>query len=139
MTDQITLTFEHARGFRLGPYSSGVGLTGVYGRYYFNTIPWGAKETKGETVMFVKGYHTYVGIGLGVASGSITRTDDTNPYVEGSGVFFGFKYGADIPLSAKGYGLRPELTFSGTIMSSSVKPTSVSFLSLGCGFYFQLF
>ena len=138
LSHRYTLAFDHSRGFRLGPFSSGVSFTGFTTRYYFDAVPWGAKETKGQPTIFVKRLFGYIGGGIGVATGTIERTNDLVPNVSASGVYLGIRFGYDIPLNQFGTGIRPELMLSQTIASSATDPSSLSLFFLGCQFYFQL-
>ncbi len=137
MSEQTTVSIDHTRGFRLAPFSSGVSFTGFSGRYYFGSIPWGAKEITHEPTLTVIGPHFYVGVGAGLALGSISRPGDLVPDVTASGVYFGFRGGADIPLDSHGFGIRPELMISQTMSSTIPDPSSLSLFSLGCQLYFQ--
>ena len=133
-----TINFEHARGFRLGPFSSGVAFTGLHGRYYFSPINWGDKDLKKGTILFIKRAQSFVGFGLGLASGTISRPGDKVETVEGSGIFISFRGGFDIPLNPQGMGIRPEIISSMTIMSGGLNPAKLTLFSVGCGFYYQL-
>ena len=138
LSDHVTLSFDHSRGFRLGPFSSGLAFTGFSGRYYLGSIPWGSKEAKGEPTLFIKRPHAYVGLGAGVAQGTIIREGDIVPTVTASGIYVGFRGGADIPLNSHGFGIRPELMMSGSFASSKPNPSKLTLVSLGCQVYFQL-
>lgn len=141
MSDTITLSIDHMRGFRLGPYSSGVSFTGFAGRYYFQgPAPWGAKEidTKKETTLLVKRFHPFAGMAAGIASGTIDRPGDAVPSVSASGIYVGIRVGADVPFTPTGIGLRPEIASSFTLLKGLVDPSSLSLFSVGCSFYFQL-
>ena len=136
--ERYTLALDYTRGFRLGPFSSGVTFAGVSVRRYFSPVPWGSAETKGQTTVFVKRLNWYVGLGAGVATGTIIREGDVVPSVTASGVYVGFRGGADIPLNPHGFGIRPELMMSGTFSAALPNPSTLSLFSLGCQVYFQL-
>ena len=138
LSDYYNIAIEHSRGFSLGPFSMGSSFTGVALRYYFwgpgSTVPHVDGE---ETVLLVKRFTPYAGIATGVATAEIKRENDLVPNVSGSGVFMGFRFGADYPMAA-GWGIRPELTFSTTFYQSPTLPATLSESSIGCGIYIFL-
>jgi hypothetical protein len=137
--DRATLGFEHLRGYRLGPFSSGVGFTGINTRWYFrNPVPTVGKSTDGGSTLLVQQYSFFVGLGSGVAVGTINRDDDKVPSIQSSGVYIGINFGADYPL-APGIVLRPQITSYSTFSSSSkTSPADLSFFSFGASVYFFL-
>lgn len=138
MGEHFTLAFDHSRGFRLGPFSSGVAFTGFSARYYFmDAVPWGSKETKDETTIFVRRPHFFAGAGAGVADGTIERSEDVVKVVSASGIYAGIRIGADVPMNPHGFGLRPELASSFTLIAGKIDPAKLSLLSIGCSVYFQ--
>ncbi len=137
VSDKYMVSLETARGFRLGPFSSGVGFTGVAVRKYFGTIPAVAQSSPDKTILVVRKYNMFFGLSGGLATGDIYRSDDQVPSVQSSGIYLGFRIGADYPLGP-GIGLRPELVYSNTITSSNVNPSTVTLFSLQCGLYFFL-
>lgn len=138
LSDRVGLTAEHIRGFRLGPFSSGVSFTGVGTRWYFLAPAPSTPKTSGtKTSILVKRLIPFVGLGAGVATGTISRDEDQAPTVSGSGVYLGFRGGVDYSL-APGWGLRPELTTLATFSSSTIPPSSVSEFGLQVGLYFYL-
>ncbi len=137
MTDHLTLAFDHSRGFRLGPFSSGVSFTGFTGRYYLSPVPWGNRDSKEGPTLFVKRFHSYVGLQTGLATGTIDRQYDLVPSVTASGIYVGFNVGFDLPWNTRGLGLRPEISYSTTIASSTPNPTALELFFVGCQVYFQ--
>jgi hypothetical protein len=125
--DELWAQLEHTRGFRLGPASSGVSFTGGAVRWYFRgastLLP---SEEPEHTQLILKRFVPYVAGSFGVATGTITRELDQVTSVDGSGVYFGFKLGADYPLF-RGLGLRPELAMASTFFG----PTNLSLLTIG--------
>jgi hypothetical protein len=139
VSDSIAVGFEHARGYRLGPFSSGVGFTGITTRWYFRTpAPTVARAAPDQSTLLVKQFSFFVGLGSGIAAGTINRDEDLVPSVTSSGVYIGFILGADYPLSP-GVVLRPQITSYSTFSSSSkTSPAELSYFSFGAGIYFFL-
>ncbi len=138
LTDYLDFSLEHIRGFRLGPFSSGVSFTGMAFRWYFwGPAPNGNPDTKTETTLFVRRYTPFVGLATGVALADISRTNDLVPRVTGSGAYIGIRLGADYPIRP-GFGIRPQITTSTTFFSSVSPPTKLSEFALECGFYIYL-
>jgi hypothetical protein len=138
LSDRFTMALTHARGFRLGPFSSGVGFTGLFGRYYFFQQTWGAGEAGSETTLLVRRILPYLGVGLGLASGTIERAPpDLVTSLSASALFVGVKLGADLPLSPKGFGVRAELGSSFTGTTTGPEPSSLSYFSVGSAVFFH--
>ncbi len=137
LSDDLSVTFEHNRGFRLGPYSSGVSFTGFSGRWYFKSPAPSMAKSSESTTLLVKRYSFFVGPGIGVASGTINRSDDLAPVISGSGVYFGLVLGADYQVSP-GVVLRTQIQSYSTISAAKIHPASLSYFSFGCGIYFFL-
>lgn len=139
LSDVFSIGFEHLRGFRLGPASSGVSFTGINTRWYFRTpAPTVAKASPTESTLLIKQFSFFVGLGSGFAGGNINRDDDLVPSLSASGAYFGFILGADYALSP-GVVLRPQITSYSTFSSSSkTSPASLSYFSFGASIYFFL-
>lgn len=138
MSDFFSLGIEHTRGVNFAPFSMGSSFTGVAGRWYFLGPASSVAETEGEKPMLlVRRFSPYAGASVGAASATINRPNDLVPTVEGSGVYFGVRLGADYPL-APGIGIRPEFLFSTTIFQSPTLSSSLSEYSLGCGLFILL-
>jgi hypothetical protein len=132
LSDRFTFGLEHARGFRLGPFSSGVSFTGLSGRWYvFGPAPTIPADAGSETTLVIQRLALFVGLAAGVASGEANREDDLVQTLSGSGVYTGFRIGIDYPL-APGIGLRPEIAASSSLLS----PATVSEFALRVGLYF---
>ena len=113
------LGLEHNRGYRLGPFSSGVGFTGINTKFYFRgRVPTVAEKSKTGSTLLVKSFSFFAGLGSGVASGDIKRDDDLVPSINSSGIYIGIQIGADYPI-APGIVLRPQITSYTTFSSSS--------------------
>ena len=135
MSDFFSLGVEHTRGVNFAPFSMGSSFTGITGRYYFWGPAASVSETEGtEAVLLVRRFTPYAGVGVGAAMASIRRENDLVPNIEGSGLDFGLRIGADYPL-APGIGLRPEFLYSTTIFQSPTLASSLSEYSLGCGLF----
>jgi hypothetical protein len=135
MSDYFSLGLEHTRGVNFAPFSIGSSFTGVTGRYYFWGPAASVAETEGtEALLLVRRFTPYAGVGVGAAMASIRRDNDLVPNIEGSGLYFGLRLGADYPL-APGIGIRPEFLYSTTIFQSPTLSSSLSEYSLGCGLF----
>ena len=138
LSDRLTAAISHSRGFRLGPFSAGVGFTGLFARYYLFQQSWGSNDSGTETTLLVRRILPYLGAGIGLASGTIERPPpDLVTSLSASALFFGARLGADVPLSSKGFGVRGELGTSFTGTTSGPEPSSLSYFSIGAAAYFQ--
>ncbi len=130
------LTAEHARGFRLGPFSTGVSFTGVTSRWYpMAAAPFLSDPGDAPTSLVVRQYAPFVGFSGGLASGQIAREGDKVPLVSASGMYVGTRFGAD-HLLRQDLALRYEMSFSTTIFASATKPSSMTEFSLRVGWIF---
>ncbi len=137
LSDRVTLAVTHSRGFRMGPFSSGVGFTGLFGRYYFFQQSWGASDSGSDTTLLVRRILPYLGAGLGLASGTIERpAPDLVQSLGASALFLGVKLGADLPLSPKGFGVRAEIGSSFTGTTTGPEPSSLTYFSVGSALFF---
>lgn len=136
LSDTSSFGFEHSRGFRLGPFSTGVSLTGMTHRFYLTgPAPYFPKIENGNNYIFSKQYVPYLGYGLGVATADVARSNDLTPSVTGSGVYLAFKGGMDYSMSP-GKGMRYEIHYATTFMSAELPVTTVSEFALQVGWYF---
>ena len=118
MSDYFGLALEHTRGFSLGPFSMGSYFTGLAGRYYFSGPAPTVGSTNGEnTILVVNRFTPFARLATGVASAEIKRDNDQVPSVSASGVYMGFRFGADYPLGP-GIGIRQEIIYSTTFYQS---------------------
>lgn len=117
-SERWVLSFEHARGYRLGPFSSGVGFTsGGLLWHYFGPAPDVSKnENKGT--FFVKRWSPYTGGSTGIAEGEIRREADRIPRIYSSGVFIGLRNGVDYLLKPD-VGLRLEASYMFTFFQAA--------------------
>ena len=136
-SDILSAGVEQSKGFRLGPFSSGMTFTGIFGRWYFlgpaPSVADASNNPGGETTIFVKKFSPFVGPAVGLGTGTITRTGDLIPDVSGSGIYFGYKLGADYPL-ARSVGIRPEIVYNTSLTGTD----QITEFSAQCGIYFFL-
>jgi hypothetical protein len=135
LSDRWLISVEETRGFRVTPFSSGAGFLGLAARWFFlSPVPQfsNAKAQPDFTRILIQGFAPYIGLGAGVASATVDRTNDQIPEVTNSGVYTGFKLGAEYPLSW-GSGLRIEAGSSQTFSSTS--GVTGAFLQLGLYLY----
>ena len=138
LSDRLTLSISHSRGFRMGPFSSGVGFTGLFGRFYLFQQSWGSSDAGSESTLLVRRILPFLGAGLGLASGTIERpAPDLVQKLSASALFLGLRLGADLPLSQKGFGVRAEIASSFTGTTTGPEPSSLSYFSVGSALYFQ--
>jgi hypothetical protein len=138
ISDSYSISLEHSRGVQFGPFSSGVSFTGLAGRWYFSSPPpTVAKAPYDETILLVKKFTPFFGLSIGLATGDISRAGDEVPSVSASGVYLGYRLGAEYPLSP-GIGIRPEIVSQSTFSSSLLNPASLSFFAFQIGLFFYL-
>lgn len=134
-----TLGIEHSRGFRMGPFSSGIGFTsGIVRWYYLAPPPEPSRQLKSLSTFFQRRWSPYGGFSTGVAFGQVVREADLVPSVSESGVHIGFRGGADY-LYKPSMGLRAEVTFQTTLFQNQVRPGYLQEFSLWAGFFVPLF
>lgn len=137
-SDTRVVGLEHSRGFRLGPFSSGVGSTTLNLKWHYLGPAPDVVRKSNESSLFVKRWSPYVGPIVGVASGSIKREGDEIPYVSSSGVVFGLKNGVDYLLRPN-LGMRIEISYSQTIFQAESRPANMTEFSLWYGLFVPLF
>jgi hypothetical protein len=129
---------EHSRGFRMGPFSSGVGFTSATFRWhYLRTAPSVSKVDDISSTFFVKRWSPYTGGTAGIAFGEIRREGDKIPRVSSSGVHFGLKNGVDY-LYRPNIGLRAEVSYATTFFQAPVFPARMTEFSLWLGIFIPL-
>lgn len=146
LSDQWSIGFEHNRGYRMAPFSTGASFTGLDARWFFlSPAPSFERRSDGpvspegsDSRIFIKRYSFFVGLAAGIAIADISRTNDQVPDVQGSGAYVGIKLGVEYPL-VPGLNLRPEISSYKTIASPpNALPSSVSYFSFGVGFCLML-
>lgn len=136
-TDNRVVGVEHSRGFRLGPFSSGVGFTSAYYKWHYMGPAPDVIKKSDQSTLFIKRWSPYVGPVVGIASGSITREGDIIPKVSSSGVHFGLKNGVDYLLDP-GLGMRIEVSYKQTFFQSETLPASMTEFSIWYGLFIPL-
>ncbi len=130
---------EHSRGFRMGPFSAGVGFTSAILRwFYLGPAPELVYGDTEKTHLFVKRWSPYTGGTFGVAAGTIKREGDQVPEVSSSGVHFGLKNGIDYSYSQKML-WRWEISYQSTFFQDAVRPATMTEFSLWMGLIMPLF
>jgi hypothetical protein len=137
LNDKWSLALTHRRGYKLGPFSTKVGFTGVVARRYFGRAPFIPSKQLENSAVLMRRWAPFVGLGGGIARGSITRAGDAVPRASGSGVYMGIHLGADYHLRPNLI-LRPEFFTSGTFMDDSTTPATLKEYGLVVGFHFRL-
>lgn len=138
LTSRWLLGLEHMRGFRLGPFTFGVGVTSFTARWYYLREMTNLVKSEGSTsTLLQRTWSPYVGGGTGFSEGKISREGAITRNVTGSGVHFGFRTGADYTWLAN-VGIRAEVSYSTTIFSSSNYPQTLTSFSLWGGFFTSL-
>ncbi len=138
LTDKVGFGVDHTRGFRLGPFSSGLNFTGIYARYYFLGPAPQAINSDGEhSTILYKRYAMFLGWSGGVGQGQVSRNADQVPNISGTGVYMGIRAGADYPMGDR-WGIRPELMYHTTFMASEVNAPTLTEFSLHCAIFWSL-
>lgn len=138
VSDSLGFGIEHSRGFRLGPFSSGLSFTGLTGRYYFfGGAPSLSPDVTSESTVLIRQLAWFLGGGTGVAQGRITRDADRVLNISGSGVYVGMKVGADVPWKLDMI-LRPEIIYNMTFFSSDDTAPSLTEFAIQCSILIPL-
>jgi len=136
LNDKWSLALSHRRGFKFGPFSTKVSFTGVIARRYFGRAPFIPNQQLKNSATIMRRWAPFVGLGSGIATGTVLRENAVNESVSGSGVYMGIHLGADYHLSPNLI-LRPEFFTSGTFMNDSDTPSTLNEYGLVCGFHFR--
>jgi hypothetical protein len=131
----ISLAAEHFRGFKLAPFASGVHFSGLVLRYFITPIVQPAPGSSSVTTIHLKRLSFFAGASSGVAIGKIERQGDLVPEVNSSGVFFSGRLGADYSISPS-FGLRSEVIYGFTLISSGANPSNMQQFGLTAGIFF---
>lgn len=132
------LSVEHARGFRLGPFSSGVGFTSVSVNWHYMSPAPDVRKDETKSFFFVKNWSPYLGYSGGIAEGRISREGDLNPTIASSGVFFGIRNGVDYLLNPD-LGLKIEINYSTSFFQAQTAPAKMTFFALWAGLFIPAF
>lgn len=136
-SDQWSFSIGHRRGFRLGPFSSGVGFTAVSWNWYYLGAPPMPISVEAESYVTEDGWAPYVGLSTGLAQGTISREADEVSSVTASGAFVGIRLGADYRYTPD-LVLRPEIIGSQSFFNSSNLQSTLSEFGIMCGFVFAI-
>ena len=137
ISDSSSLGLEYSFGFRLAPFSAGVSFFGVTWRsYVFGPALFHIDDSEEKTTLYAKKNAWYYGLNTGVATASITRTNDQVQNISATGFYFGPKLGIDHPVS-KQLSYRFEFQYLSTFFATAPKAPSITEVALQFGiFYF---
>jgi hypothetical protein len=135
LTDKLTFALEHHRGFRLGPFSMGIGFTSAVWRwYYLGVVPELVDVSAGDTI-FTPLWGAFLGGSAGLALGSASREGEIVNEIDGSGAIIGMAIGADYYYSPQRL-MRFEIFSSSTFFTSGSLAASMSEFGLMVGTFF---
>lgn len=137
VADRWSLALSHRRGFRLGPFSSGVNFTGLIMRRYFYHSPPIIPNKNLTTSITVQTWAPFIGLGTGLAHASTNRDSDVVSNVSSSAIYLGLHVGFDYQINPKLI-LRPEIFTSASFMDVSETPSTIEEFGIVCGFHFKL-
>ncbi len=134
---KYSLAFSHRRGFRLGPFSSGVSFSGlILRRYFYNSPPIIPTGGLGSAIT-VQTWAPFIGLGTGLAIAKTKRETDVIQDVTSSQIYMGVHIGFDYQISPNLI-LRPEIFTSSSIVDVSDTPATLEEFGVVCGFHFRL-
>lgn len=134
---KYSLALSHRRGFRLGPFSSGVSFTGFTLRRYFYNPPPIIPHSKLSSAVTMQTWAPFIGLGTGLAIAKTERETDVIPNVTSTQVYFGIHIGFDYQISPNLI-LRPEIFTSSSVIDVSDTPATLEEFGVVCGFHFRL-
>jgi hypothetical protein len=135
-SDTTSVAVGHTRGFNLGPFSSGIGFTGVtWRKFFFGPAPSMVSSKEERSTLLIQRYALFSGVEVGVADGSTYRENDALPNASASGLFMGFHGGCDYQTSP-GIVQRYEVVYSTTPVSTGSLKKSLTEFALQFGVYF---
>ena len=137
-SDTRSVSFEHTRGVYLSPFASGVSFTGVTWRWFLGgKAPSVTVKDDQTSYLIVTRKIPFLGVGTGVAAGTITRENDLVPNINASGIYIGFHGGYDYQVDPGKY-FRVEAVFAATPTSSGFVKSSLSEFALQIGLFLIL-
>lgn len=136
LNDKMSLALRHSRGFRIGPFSTGVSFTGLVYRYYFGRKPYLSSPEESNSVTFMN-WALFVGGGAGYANANTSREREILKDISSSGMYFGFHVGADYHMYSN-FIFRPEIVYSTTLFDDTEQPAKISEMALILGIVFKL-
>lgn len=134
---KYSLALSHRRGFRLGPFTSGVSFSGLILRRYFYNPPPIIPSLKLGSAITMQTWAPFIGLGTGLAIAKTQRDTDVVPNVTSSQIYFGLHVGFDYQISPNLI-LRPEIFTSSSIIDVSDTPATLEEFGIVCGFHFRL-
>ena len=135
-SDTTSVAVGHTRGFNLGPFSSGIGFTGVtWRKFFFGPAPSMVSSKEERSTLLIQRYAPFSGVEIGIADGSTYRENDAIPNASASGLFMGFHGGCDYQTSP-GIVQRYEVVYSTTPVSTGALKKSLTEFALQFGIYF---
>lgn len=137
ISKNYTLAVSHRRGFRLGPFSSGVSFTGLILRRYFYNPPPIIPDKSLSSSVTIQTWAPFIGLGSGLAHATTERETDVVKTVSSSQVYFGLHVGFDYQISPTLI-LRPEIFTSSSFIDVSDTPATIEEFGIVCGFHFKL-
>ncbi len=137
VSKNYSLALSHRRGFRLGPFSSGVSFSGlILRRYFYNAPPIIPHKNLASSVT-IQTWAPFIGLGTGLAQATTERETDVIKTVRSSQVYFGLHVGFDYQISPTLI-LRPEIFTSSSFIDVSDTPATIEEFGVVCGFHFRL-
>lgn len=137
ISKNYSLALSHRRGFRLGPFSSGVSFSGLILRRYFYNPPPIIPDKNLPSSVTIQTWAPFIGLGTGLAQATTERETDVVKVVKSSQVYFGIHIGFDYQISPNLI-LRPEIFTSSSFIDVSSTPATIEEFGLVCGFHFKL-
>ncbi len=130
VNERWALAIEHRRGWRIAPLSSGVGFTGLSGRWYYLRDASTLVNANATNYALLRTWSPYVGGAMGFAQGTIKRERNPVPSTSSSGFYVGIKLGLDYHYR-RDLLLRPEINYSLTPLGTPETSGEMSEFSLG--------
>jgi hypothetical protein len=128
---------EHIRSLNPSVMDTGVGLTGLFAKWYFWTpMPQDLsliEKSEFNSGFVQKAISPFVGFGLGMAQGTLLSSDTTQPGASAVGAYLSLKLGAEYPVW-KQFGSRAEFNYATTIIGSG----SIQLMNFIVGLYMHL-
>ncbi len=134
---KYSLALGHRRGFRLGPFTSGVSFTGFTLRRYFYNPPPVIPNSKLGSSVTMQTWAPFIGLGSGIAMAKTERETDVVADVTSSQIYFGIHIGFDYQITPQLI-LRPEIFTSSSFIDVSDTPATLEEFGVVCGFHFRL-
>jgi len=132
-----TIGLKHSRGARLSPFSSGIGFTGLLGKFYFmKSRPYLSSPRTKERVTLM-GWAPFVGLSSGFAVANTEREREVLSDIDSSGFYVALHAGVDYQMFTN-YIFRPELIYATTLFDDTDQPATISQLGVVINLMFKL-